>query len=225
MPRDELTPPVTPGLDILAEMDAWRSAHPTATLAEIEAALDERLSALRREMVTDSVAKSPQADWSARACAQRPLCPTCGVALQPRGKRTRKLRSAGGDITLDRTYADGSLLVQTTQLSSFSRLAEAETVTHLATVATSARGVELAGKIVAVSDGADWLQKLVELHCPQAERLLDFPHAAQRLSHIATLVFGEGTLEARSWYETQRRALKQSGAQAVLAVVEELCAT
>jgi hypothetical protein len=122
-------------------------------------------------------------------------------------------------------HADGSLLVQTTELSSFSRLAEAETFTHLATVETSARGVELADKIVAVSDGAEWLQKMFDLHCPQAERILDFPHAAQRLSHIASVVFGEGTLEARSWYETQRTALKQSGAEAVLAVVEELCAT
>lgn len=104
MPRDELTASVTPGLDILAEMDAWRTAHPTATLAQIEAALDERLSALRRQMLTDTVAKSPLADWSARASDQRPLCPTCSVALQPRGKRRRKLRSAGGDITLERTY-------------------------------------------------------------------------------------------------------------------------
>jgi hypothetical protein len=104
MPSDELTPPVTTGLDILAEMDAWRTAHPTATLAEIEAALDERLSALRRQMLTDTLAKSPQADWSARASDERPRCPTCGVPLQPRGKRTRMLRSAGGDITLDRTY-------------------------------------------------------------------------------------------------------------------------
>lgn len=121
--------------------------------------------------------------------------------------------------------ADGSLLVQTTELSSFSRLADAETFTHLAIVETYARGVERAGKVVAVSDGADWLQKLFDLHCPQAERILDFPHAAQRLSHIASLVFGEGTLEARSWYEQQRTALKQSGAEAVLAVVEELCAS
>jgi hypothetical protein len=121
-------------------------------------------------------------------------------------------------------HADGSLLVQTTQLSSFSRLAEAETFTHLATFETYTRGVEQAGKVVAVSDGAEWLQTLFDLHCPQAERILDFPHAAQRLSHIASVVYGEGTLEAQSWYETQRTALKQSGPDGVLAVVEQLCA-
>ncbi len=104
MPTDPPPPPSPDGLDILAEMDAWRAAHPTATLAEIEAALDERLAALRRRMLTDSVAASAQADWSARPEAERPTCPSCGVPLRPRGKRTRQLRSAGGDITIERTY-------------------------------------------------------------------------------------------------------------------------
>ncbi len=36
--------------------------------------------------------------------AERPTCPTCGVALHPRGKRTRRLRTAGGEITIARTY-------------------------------------------------------------------------------------------------------------------------
>jgi predicted RNA-binding Zn-ribbon protein involved in translation (DUF1610 family) len=104
MSTDEPPALAPDGLEILADMDAWRAAHPTATLAEIEAALDERLAALRRRMLTDTVAKSPQADWSARSPAARPTCPTCGVALHPRGKRTRQLRTAGGDITLNRTY-------------------------------------------------------------------------------------------------------------------------
>jgi RNase P subunit RPR2 len=104
MAPDAPTPPPPDGLDILADMAAWRAAHPTATLAEIESALDERLAALRRRMLTDTIATSPQADWSARPPDTRPTCPTCGVPLRPRGKRTRQLRTAGGDITLDRTY-------------------------------------------------------------------------------------------------------------------------
>ena len=96
--------PAPDGLDILTEMDAWRVAHPTATLAEIEAALDERLMALRRRMLTTSIATSDQAMWNARPPADRPTCPTCGVPLQPRGNRKRQIRSAGGDLTVERTY-------------------------------------------------------------------------------------------------------------------------
>lgn len=104
MPADERSPAAPAPLDILAEMDAWRAAHPTATLTEIEAALDQRLSALRRQMLQDTIAKSPHADWSHLPPEQRPTCPTCGEPLQPRGKRRRHLRSAGGDLTFERTY-------------------------------------------------------------------------------------------------------------------------
>jgi YgiT-type zinc finger domain-containing protein len=104
MPTEPLPPSPPDGVDILAEMDAWRTAHPTATLAEIEAALDERLAALRRRMLADTVAASAKADWSTRPEVDRPTCPSCGVPLRPRGRRTRQLRTAGGDITIERTY-------------------------------------------------------------------------------------------------------------------------
>ena len=98
------TPPPN-GSDILADMDAWRAAHPTATLAEIEAALDQRLMALRRQMLTDTIAQSDQANWTQRPPADRPVCPSCGVPLQSRGTRKRTLRSAGGSVPIERTYA------------------------------------------------------------------------------------------------------------------------
>jgi hypothetical protein len=58
----EIPPPN--GSDVLADMEAWRAAHPTATLAEIEAALDQRLMALRRQMLADTIAQSDQANWA-----------------------------------------------------------------------------------------------------------------------------------------------------------------
>ena len=119
---------------------------------------------------------------------------------------------------------DGSVVPVTTQLSSFSRVVEAETFSHLATVETYRRGVEQAGKVIAISDGAEWLQKLFDLQCPSATRILDFPHAAQRLSHSAGAVFGEGSEQARSWYETQRTTLKSEGPEKVLTALEELLA-
>lgn len=117
---------------------------------------------------------------------------------------------------------DGSDVPVTTQLSSFSRMVEAERFSYLATLETYRRGVERAGHVIAISDGAEWLQKLFEVQCPTATRILDFPHAAQRLSHSAGAVFGEGTEQARSWYESQQSALKSVGPQTVLAALDEL---
>ena len=112
--------------------------------------------------------------------------------------------------------------VQTTHLSSFSRLLEAERFSWLATVETYTRGVERAGTVVAVSDGAEWIQGLFDLQCPMAQRILDFPHAAQRLSAIASAIWGEGSATARSWQDAQIHALKHDGPAAVLKVVETL---
>lgn len=101
-PDDALTSPN--GLDIVTDMAAWRKAHPHATLAEIEAALDTRLAALRTHLLSETVTASSLRDWSALPKSERPTCPHCGSALRPRGKRARHLRTQGGELTLERTY-------------------------------------------------------------------------------------------------------------------------
>ena len=73
------------------------------------------------------------------------------------------------------------------QLSYFSRLASAEIFAQLAEVEMRRRQVVQASQVAAVTDGADWLQGLVNLHRPDAVRILDFPHEA---SHGAALLQG-----------------------------------
>ena len=101
-PDDAPAPPT--GLDIITDIAAWRKDHPHATLAEIEAALDDRIAALRTHLLSETVAASALTDWSATPAALRPTCPHCGATLRPRGKRKRHLRTQGGELTLDRTY-------------------------------------------------------------------------------------------------------------------------
>jgi hypothetical protein len=123
-----------------------------------------------------------------------------------------------------RPSPDQTLEVHTRELSSFSRLMEAESFTRLATVETFARGVERAAQVVAVSDGAEWIQRLFDLQCPDAVRILDFPHAAQRLSAIAAAVWGEGSAEAQSWQSRFIHTLKHEGPSAVMTEVAKLVA-
>jgi hypothetical protein len=42
-----------------------------------------------------------------------------------------------------------------------------------------------------VTDGAEWEQGFIDFHCPQAERILDFPHFAERVSQIGQALWGE----------------------------------
>jgi hypothetical protein len=78
---------------------------------------------------------------------------------------------------------DGAATAHTADVSYFARLTDAETFGRLATTETHRRGTETAGQVAAVLDGAVWAQGFVDLHRPDAVRILDFPHAAEHLSH------------------------------------------
>lgn len=83
----------------------WRAAHPTATLSEIEAALDERLDWLRARLLGDLALASAAADGRAGVAEERPRCERCGVVLQARGQSDRTLLTQGGaEVPLRRTY-------------------------------------------------------------------------------------------------------------------------
>lgn len=63
----------------------WHADHPTATLAEIERAVDAHLSGYRAAVIQEIADDAPQ---------ERPVCPDCGAALVRTGNRTRRLRTA-----------------------------------------------------------------------------------------------------------------------------------
>jgi hypothetical protein len=60
----------------------------------------------------------------------------------------------------------------TTALSYFSRLTDADTFRRLAWVETQRRGVPAAADVCGVVDGADWCQRFLDWHCPDAVRIL-----------------------------------------------------
>ena len=85
----------------VATIAQWRETHPRATWAEIEAAVDGPLTALRTRLLVDSAQATPAAD---PALAERPACPACGGALHDAGRHRRRLRSEGDEtIEVERT--------------------------------------------------------------------------------------------------------------------------
>ena len=106
--------------------------------------------------------------------------------------------------------------VHTRELSYFSRLSEASEFNRQALVEVFRRGTEKAGKVCAVNDGADWEQKFVDYHRPDAVRILDFAHAAGKVAEPGRLIFGEETAEFREWFNKQKQSLKLGKTEAVL---------
>ena len=70
--------------EAFAHLTQWRQEHPTATFAEIEAATDTHLAAMRARMLRDVALASAAVGTPA-------TCPACGARMQARGKETRTL--------------------------------------------------------------------------------------------------------------------------------------
>ena len=81
----------------------WRQAHPEATLAQIEAAVDEQMNRLRAHMIEEVAQASPLEQAESEQGAR--TCPQCGARMQARGKHRRRLQTQGAQqVTLTRQY-------------------------------------------------------------------------------------------------------------------------
>jgi hypothetical protein len=114
------------------------------------------------------------------------------------------------------TQVDGKTVVATHSHSYFSRVAEAEVFQRLTFGELYRRRVETVEQLATVSDGAEWIQGFIDFHAPSATRILDFPHAAQRICQIGEAVLGADHASLRAWQTRQLHALKHHGATGVL---------
>jgi hypothetical protein len=116
--------------------------------------------------------------------------------------------------------ADGE--VRTTALSYFARMADHERFGRQALAELDRRGTLAVATVVAVADGADWIQGVVDLQRPDAVRVLDFAHAVGYLARAAQEAFGAGTAAAAEWVATWAHALKHGDPADALAAAAAL---
>src|SRR6266852_3642704 len=116
-----------------------------------------------------------------------------------------------GEVTRN---SRGEVCIQ--QVSSCSRLADAERFAEATLVETHRRGVEQATEVCAVQDGAEWLQGLVDYHRADAVRILDFAHAAEYINEIGQVVRAAGGRLPTKWLDGVLHRLKHRGPARVL---------
>jgi hypothetical protein len=121
-----------------------------------------------------------------------------------------------------RDAKQGEWVVHSTDLSYFSRLADAETFGRWALVETHRRGTETAKHVCAVTDGAEWEQGFVDLHRRDATRILDFGHAGEYVAQAGQAVLGEGTDATRAWLKDTLHELKQGQPDNVLQTLRDM---
>jgi hypothetical protein len=87
-----------------------------------------------------------------------------------------------------------------------------------------ARGSDAAKEIVTLSDGGEWLWNRLPAAFPgkKVTQILDWYHAAERLSHLGNLTFGQGTEEAKAWTKLVLDLLYEGKTGDVLSSMETL---
>lgn len=149
-----------------------------------------------------------------------PATPTTVLGLSVDGAMVPLV---GGEWTEARTLVVGQVAATgMTALSYASHVRDAATFQRRALAELTRRGIPDAAHVVAVTDGAVWIQEFLDWHCPRAVRVLDFPHAAGYLAPAAQAAFGPGTVETSEWFTTQRHELRHGDPDRVLAALAAL---
>lgn len=111
------------------------------------------------------------------------------------------------------------VVTKTKRVSYFSRVAPAEEFGRMALVEWHRRGGENAQRVVAINDGAVWIQAFIDYHCPQATRVIDYAHAQGYVATVGRAIYGAETDAFRHWFA---RTSYQLGHQPPQRTVNEL---
>lgn len=111
------------------------------------------------------------------------------------------------------------VVTRTEAISYFSRVETAEAFSRSSLVEWHRRGGENAHRVVAVQDGALWIQSFIDYHCPRAVRVIDFAHAQAYVASVGRAIHGAESEAFRQWYA---RMSKQLGHQPPQRTVNEL---
>jgi hypothetical protein len=96
---------------------------------------------------------------------------------------------------------------QTEQISYFSRLEEASQFGQSAIYEWEQRGGSDAQEVVAVNDGAHWIQSFIDYHCPHATRVIDLAHAQSYVAKVGKLIHGAESEAFPKWYQHMSQQL------------------
>lgn len=136
-----------------------------------------------------------------------------GAYIQLVGGEWKEVKTVALGVVKEPVEEKGELVVHTEDLTYFSRMSEAKKFGEEALVEIHKSGVEKAGKVCAVTDGAEWIPTFVDLHRADAIRILDFAHAMEYVAKVGKVVWERGLATELLTSENQRDDEKEGEAQ------------
>lgn len=178
----------------------------------------QRHGAAAEALVEQEVAMLERDAPEASAWPQQLLVSADGAFVQLTNGEPREVKSvAVGEFTTEWDPRSWEARVKTQEISYFSRSYAVRDFERQALAELHRRGLENAQTVVAVNDGAAWIQSFLDYHCPQAVRILDFAHAASYLAQAGKGVWEEESEAFQGWYASACHRLKHAPPQETLA--------
>lgn len=138
-----------------------------------------------------------------------------GTCVLMRGGGSRETKAG---VIYETEERDGKTLIRNPEY--LATLERTESFGEQVYCAAFARGVESAGEVVALGDGAVWIWKSFAHHYPGAVQILDFFHASQHLNEVARAWYGEGTEKAKRWVEARESDLLSDCVETVIRSIQ-----
>ena len=217
------TSAITPrGEETLVRLASWMPFEQARELlADVLGMQVSKATARRMTLCTGQAALAVWEEQVKRLKQEGPEVPE-GAEKQALSGDGAMVHLVGGEWAEVKTLAIGAVRrnqrgeVCTQQLSYCSRLCDAASFEQATLLETHRRGLERAGEVCAVQDGAAWLQGLVDYHRAEAVRILDFAHAAEYIHEIGEAVRAAGGRLPPRWLEGVLHRLKHQGPARVL---------
>lgn len=200
-----------------AAQEVWysrRTQVPVTTARRLTYRVGTAVEALSRQKVAELEREAPTAD----AAPERLVISADGTSIRLTDGQFREVKSvAVGQFETVWRAKKGEPEVKSRDISYFSRSYRVREFEQYALEEMHRRGLENARTVVAVNDGAEWIQSFVDYHCPQAVRIIDFAHTLGYLSDAAKAIWGEGTEACQAWFKSAAHRLKQKPPQQTVA--------
>lgn len=191
-----------------AAEEIWRGHHlqvSEPTLRRLTYRSGEAAEALARAQVEMLEREAPPAPSGARQL----LVSADGTFIPLVKGQWREVKSvAVGEFATVYKEKTWTSQVRAQDITYFTRSYAAQEFERYALGELHRRGLEQAQTVVAVNDGAAWIQGFLDYHAPHAVRIIDFAHAAGYLAQAGKAFWEEESEAFKGWFAAACHGLK-----------------
>ena len=164
---------------------------------------------IANELVTEEATRLEKEGPAATTYPENLIISTDGAFIHLTNGEWREVKTvAFGEFESRWKKKQSKLETKTSNITYFSRLERAEQFGHSALCEWQQRGGENAKQVVAVNDGANWIQNFIDYHAPKAIRIIDFAHAQSYLATIGKAIYPPESDEFKRWFRQASHQLK-----------------